>query len=351
MTGSGSPMVELLLNTILLLLMVVSALGVIRLRNLFAVVLLLGVYSFLMATLMVALDAVDVGMTEAAVGAGMSVVLLLSVLGLTRTREAPARRRPLVPLVISLLVGAALVHGTDDLPRFGDPNAPAQRHVAPDYLARAQIETGAPNVVTAALASYRGYDTLGEVAVIFTGGIGVLVLLAGLGRFTGLRTRPPGTPEPEPEAPTPEPLMEETVVLRVAVKLLVPFILVFAMYVQFHGDFGPGGGFQAGTAAAAGIILYGLVFGIPAARRVVSMRIVLVMIPLGVLIFLGTGVASLLLGANYLDYSVLGATAKSGQHLGILVVEFGVFVTVFSTMLGIFYVFASRRGRELPEES
>ena len=179
MTGGGSPMVELLLNTVLLLLMVVSALGVIRLRNLFAVVLLLGVYSFLMATLMVALDAVDVGMTEAAVGAGMSVVLLLSVLGLTRTREAPPRRRSLVPLVISVLVGAALVHGTNDLPRFGDPNAPAQRHVAPDYLARAQLETGAPNVVTAVLASYRGYDTLGEVAVIFTAGIAVLLLLGG----------------------------------------------------------------------------------------------------------------------------------------------------------------------------
>ncbi len=153
MTTVGSPEIELLLNAILLLLMVVAAIGVIRLRNLFAVVLLSGVYSFLMATLMVALDAVDVGMTEAAVGAGMSVVLLLSVLGLTRTREAPTRRRPIVPLIISVVVGIALVHGTMDLPPFGDPNAPAQRHVAPEYLARAQVETGAPNVVTAVLAA------------------------------------------------------------------------------------------------------------------------------------------------------------------------------------------------------
>ena len=350
MTTVGSPEIELLLNAILLLLMVVAAIGVIRLRNLFAVVLLSGVYSFLMATLMVALDAVDVGMTEAAVGAGMSVVLLLSVLGLTRTREAPTRRRPIVPLIISVVVGIALVHGTMDLPPFGDPNAPAQRHVAPEYLARAQAETGAPNVVTAVLASYRGYDTLGEVAVIFTGGIGVLVLLAGLGRYTGLRTRPPGASDPGPE-PKAVPLMEETVVLRVAVKLLLPLILVFAMYVQFHGDFGPGGGFQAGVAAATAIILYGLIFGIPAARRVAPMRVVLFMIPLGVLIFAGTGVASLLLGGNYLDYSVLSSVPRSGQHLGILVVEFGVFVTVSSTMLGIFYAFASRPPRDGPEPS
>jgi len=136
--------------------------------------------------------------------------------------------------------------------------------------------------------------------------------------------------------------MSDFLVLRVIAKLLIPFILLFGFYVQMHGDYGPGGGFQAGVAAAAAIILYGMVFGIDEAKKVVPRRIVNTMIPLGVLIFAGTGVASLLLGENYLDYSPLGSKPVKGQHLGILIVEAGVFITVASTMLAIFYVFGGR---------
>ncbi len=145
-------------------------------------------------------------------------------------------------------------------------------------------------------------------------------------------------------------MMRDTVILRVVVKLLLPAILLFALYVQFHGDYGPGGGFQAGVAAAAAVILYGMIFGVAAARQVVPNRIVYTMIPLGVLIFAGTGVAGLLLGANYLDYSPLGSEQKAGQHLGILIVELGVFVTVSSTMLAIFYAFGGRAEEALAEE-
>jgi len=136
--------------------------------------------------------------------------------------------------------------------------------------------------------------------------------------------------------------MRDTVILRVVVKLLLPAILIFALYVQFHGDYGPGGGFQAGVAAAAAIILYGMVFGIPAARQVVPQRVVHVMIPLGVLIFGGTGILDMFLGANFLDYSPMAARKEAGQHLGILIVEAGVFITVASTMLAIFYAFGGR---------
>ncbi len=162
--------------------MVVTVYGVIRARNLFVVVILGGIYSFLMATVMVALDAVDVAMTEAAVGAGMSTVLMLAVLGLVKTREAPLRHSPIIPLVVCLLTGGALVYGTIDLPPFGRADNPQNQHVAPYYIEHAKKETGAPNVVTAVLASYRGYDTLGEVTVIFTGGIGVLILLTAMRR-------------------------------------------------------------------------------------------------------------------------------------------------------------------------
>ena len=162
--------------------MVVAVIGVIRARNLFVVVMLAGIYSFLMATVMVALDAVDVAMTEAAVGAGMSTVLMLAVLGLVETREAPLRHSVIIPLIVCLLTGGAQIYGTIDLPPFGRADNPQNQHVAPYYLENSKKETGAPNVVTAVLASYRGYDTLGETTVIFTGGVGVLILLAGVRR-------------------------------------------------------------------------------------------------------------------------------------------------------------------------
>ena len=145
-------------------------------------------------------------------------------------------------------------------------------------------------------------------------------------------------------------MMRDTIILRVVVKMLLPAILLFALYVQFHGDYGPGGGFQAGVAAAAAIILYGMVFGVPAARKVVPERVVHVLIPLGVLIFAGTGMASLAFGANYLDYSPFGSHAEAGQHLGILIVEIGVFVTVSSTMMAIFYGFGGRAEDALASE-
>jgi len=146
-------------------------------RNLFGVVVLFSIYSFLMATVLVALDAVDVAMTEAAVGAGVSTVLLLGALYLTGGTESKPMQRPLLPLALSIAVGAVLAYGMQGLPAFSDPQAPIHSHVAPRYLEQGPKETGVPNVVTAVLASYRGYDTLGETAVVFTAGVGVIALL------------------------------------------------------------------------------------------------------------------------------------------------------------------------------
>ena len=136
--------------------------------------------------------------------------------------------------------------------------------------------------------------------------------------------------------------MMHDLVLRVIAKLLIPFILLFALYVQFHGDFGPGGGFQAGTIFAAGIIFYGLIFGLDNTRSVVPDWVVETMLAAGVLIFAGVGVAGLLLDGYYLDYFVLDKDPVLGQHRGIFWVEIGVFVTVAGVMLKIFYMFASR---------
>ena len=136
--------------------------------------------------------------------------------------------------------------------------------------------------------------------------------------------------------------MWEQVILRVAAKALIPLILLFGLYVQFHGDYGPGGGFQAGVIFAAGFILYGIVFGLEDARRVFPLEAARMFSALGVLIFAGTGVISLLRGANYLDYDALAHDPIHGQHLGILLVELGVLVTVFGVMVAIFYAFAGR---------
>ncbi|MCL4723339.1 MAG: Na(+)/H(+) antiporter subunit B [Rhodocyclaceae bacterium] len=139
--------------------------------------------------------------------------------------------------------------------------------------------------------------------------------------------------------------MRHDLVLRVVAKLLIPYILLFALYVQFHGDFGPGGGFQAGVILAAAVIFYALIYGLDTARRVVPERLVETMLAAGVLIYAGVGLAGLFLGGNYLDYFVLDRDSVVGQHRGIFWVEVGVAVTVSGVMLKIFYMFAAR-GRD-----
>jgi multicomponent Na+:H+ antiporter subunit B len=138
--------------------------------------------------------------------------------------------------------------------------------------------------------------------------------------------------------------MKHQLILRVIAKLFIPFILLFALYVQFHGDFGPGGGFQAGVIFAAAFVLYGLVFGVDAAKRVANPTLLQWGGALGLLLYAGTGVAGMLLGGNFLEYNVLDAhDPVHGQHLGILLIELGVGITVTSVMITIFLCFAARR--------
>lgn len=136
--------------------------------------------------------------------------------------------------------------------------------------------------------------------------------------------------------------MKLDVILRVVVKLLLPFVPLFALYVQFHGEYGPGGGFQAGVISAGTIILYAIIFGVEEAKRLAPPYIVERLVPLGVLIFASVGIVGLLRGSNFLDYGVLATNPVTGHWLGILLVELGVLVTVASTMTAIFYAFAER---------
>ena len=132
------------------------------------------------------------------------------------------------------------------------------------------------------------------------------------------------------------------VIIKVVSKKIVPLILLFALYVQFHGDFGPGGGFQAGAIFSAGFVLYSLVFGFDKLVSIVSPRILELISVAGVLLYIGVGFLCIALGGEFLNYSVLGDTEVAGQHIGILLVEFGVFLSVFSVLLLIFYCFVSR---------
>lgn len=157
--------------------MAITVFAIIRIRNLYAVVMLGSIFSLLAAAVFVVLDAVDVAFTEAAVGAGISTVLALGTLALTTGREKTSMHAKWLPVVVVMVTGIALIYGTLDLAPYGDPNAPVQKHVGPTYLKEGPVKTGMPNVVTAVLASYRGYDTLGETTVIFTAGVGVLLLL------------------------------------------------------------------------------------------------------------------------------------------------------------------------------
>jgi len=158
--------------------MAATGLAMVWVRNLFAVVMLSGIFSLSAATLYVVLDAVDVAFTEAAVGAGIATVLGIATLAVVRSEMEKVRTRSVVgPLLIVIVTGAALIYGTLDMPHYGDPAAPIHHHVAPRYIEESGREVGIPNIVTSVLASYRGYDTLGEVFVIFTAAAGVMVLL------------------------------------------------------------------------------------------------------------------------------------------------------------------------------
>lgn len=139
--------------------------------------------------------------------------------------------------------------------------------------------------------------------------------------------------------------MIPNLILHVIAKFVIPLIFLFALYVQFHGDFGPGGGFQAGVIFSAALILYSLVFGLDTAEKIIPAQWLRVLAALGVVIYAGVGVACLLLGGEYLNYTLLGGNQIAGQHLGILLVELGVGITVAAVMLILFFAFAGR-GRE-----
>ena len=298
---------------------------------------LFGIFSLISATLFVVLDAVDVAMTEAAVGTGVSTILILLTLASTGYRVSPRPAgRQVLALVVSVVLGTTMMYATLDMPDLGDPQAPVHTHeIAHYYTQVSPEEMGIPNMVTPLLASYRGYDTLGETAVVFTAGIGVLALI-------GRRRQR----QPEIEAASSQVSSTNGAgaqhhrVLRIVGKQLVPPILLFACYVQAHGDFGPGGGFQAGVIFASGLMLYMLLYGIEKARQVIRPAVLEKLVAFGLLLYGGIGIVNLLQGGNFLDYRTLAHDPKHGLHYGIIGIELGVGITVAAVITTIIYTFA-----------
>ena len=327
---------DLLLDIALLALLLVTAISIAWIKDLFAAAMLAGIYGLLSAGFFMTMGAVDVAFTEAAVGAGISPLLILLTLALCGRYQRPDRNRARLAVALVGVVGALLISATADMPFFGDANAPAQVHVAPHYIQESMREIGIPNIVTSVLASYRGFDTFGEVVVIFTAGLGVLSLLMAT------------SAQPDP-ALSPSPLQRQSrdIVLRVVAKVLIAPIMLYALYVQFHGEYGPGGGFQAGVIFAVGFILYSLVFGLDAVRKVASHGLVQLLSAIGVLVYGCVGIVSMASGKNFLDYSALAGSAVTGQHIGIIVIELGVGITVASVMIMVSYLFSAQlRGSE-----
>lgn len=316
-------------------------------RDLFSAAMLGGVFSLLSAALFTLMDAVDVAFTEAAVGAGMSTVLVLSAISLTGATERRHQRRwarDIIPIATIVVTGAALLYGTLDMPHYGDPSAPIHDGVGRYYLERSAEEVQLPNVVTSVLASYRGFDTFGELAVVFTAAVGVSLLLA----------RRPGQELPRGDALAPATSSASSEmrpvrllpVLRTFTKALIPVVLLFGLYVQAHGDFGPGGGFQAGVIFGSGLMLHAMIYGPDALEKVAPLDAIDKALAMGLLIYGGTGVLTMALGGAFLDYGVLSpGDPVHGQHLGIFTVELGVGVTVTAAMLTIYFRFMRREAR------
>lgn len=262
-------------------------------------------------------------------------------------------------LIIVIITGAFLIYGTTDLPHWGDPGSPASTHVSPHYLEKAVEETAVPNIVTAVLADYRGYDTMFETTVIFCAGIACFMLMRRFERVEQdiyFRHLPTGiTLHIKSDKPVSlksrefekiDPLwVPYDMIIKTMSRFLVPLIQLFALYVIAHGHHSPGGGFQGGVILGASIIVVAISFNLRAALERMGERINGMLVSLGVFIYAGIGALCVLLGAMFLDYKALAKVLLSDQIMarshGILGVEIGVAITVMAVMICIYYNVAS----------
>ncbi len=263
-------------------------------------------------------------------------------------------------LVLAAFFGGLLIYGSFEFPLWGDPAAPASTHVSPYYIENALKDTSVPNIVTAVLADYRGYDTMFETIVIFTAGIACILLLRTYKTVepdirlyrhipTGITLRI----EKGGKFPADSRYFERLdsawvpydLIAKTTCRLVIPFIQIFALYVIAHGHYSPGGGFQGGVIMGASLVLFAIAFDLRSAIRRMGERVIMLLATLGVGIYAGVGILCMLLEKNYLDYSALATFLPfdpvSARSHGILMVEIGVGIVVMAVMILLYFILAS----------
>jgi len=262
--------------------------------------------------------------------------------------------------VIVLLFGSLLIYCTLDFPSWGDPTSPASTHVSPYYIENTLADTSVPNIVTAVLADYRGYDTMFETIVIFVAGITCIFLLRRFKRVesgTRLYRHVPTdtTFRIEKGGRYPRESVDferidlqwvpHDLIIKTTCRLIIPFIQIFALYVIAHGHHSPGGGFQGGVILGASLIVFAISHNLRLSTKRISERTTILLSTLGVFLYAATGGICILLGSNFLDYSalapILGVDPVSARSHGILLVEIGVGTTVMAVMISLYYNLAS----------
>jgi multicomponent Na+:H+ antiporter subunit B len=262
--------------------------------------------------------------------------------------------------MLAIFLGGLLIYGTFEFPLWGDPAAPASTHVSPYYIENTLKDTSVPNIVTAVLADYRGYDTMFETVVIFTAGIACIFLLRTYKTVEPdirlYRHIPTGiTLRIEKGGKFPEDLrhferldsawVPYDLIVRTTCRLVIPFIQIFALYVIAHGHYSPGGGFQGGVIMGASLVLFAIAFNLRSAIRRMSERVTMLLAALGLGIYAGIGILCMLFEKNYLDYSalanILALDPLSARSHGILMVEIGVGIVVMAVMVMLYYTLAS----------
>lgn len=328
---------------LVLLMIVICAFAAISLKGLLSAGIILSAYSFLMALLWTEMGAVDVAFTEAAVGAGVSTVFIIAVIFHTRRRLKPRQSGrilfKLIGLSASVALGALLLDASNDFPAWADPAAPAGGHVATYYVNNTLSDTGAPNVVTSVLADYRGFDTLFETTVIFAAGMVVIAVLRRPGRRKNPRRKTRDGKLVEAHT--------SLIIQRVA-RIMIPFMQLYGLYVVAHGHHSPGGGFQGGVIIGSSFILVGLSYNVQTVVKRMNEKLNILLANAGVLVFAGIGTLCILLGGNFLDYSVLSRILPAtspvmARYHGMLGVEIGVAIAVMAIMVTI-YVNAASKG-------
>ena len=318
------------IEVILLTWVFLFAVASLYIRDLLGAVLSFGAYSFLMCLVWTGMGAVDVAFTEAAVGAGVSSVFFLAMLYNTSRKSTPFSKSTLLNIwggLAAILMGVVLINSMSDFPSWGDPESPVNANVSSYYITHTLADTAVPNIVTAVLGDYRGFDTMFETVVVF---LALVVVMAILRPAKDEKTEVPARKK-----------RHDGVILRVAARILVPFMQLFALYVVCHGHYSPGGGFQGGVILGASLILLSLSYDLAVMPKFLTEKAMMILAALGALIFAGIGLVPVIIGGQFLNYSlwseiIPGLDSVMARYHAILGVEIGVALTVMCGMYGIY---------------